>query len=80
MKKLDLGFRSATKNTTHHLQLKYVKDELDVDVIKEAMNQIAELGIFSNKNGEAIYAKPVSASYVDTTEEVLFSEDMNENA
>ena len=35
MKKLNLGFRSATKNTMHHLQLNYVKTELEAETVEE---------------------------------------------
>ena len=35
MKKLNLGFRSATKNTMHHLQLNYVKTELEAEPLKK---------------------------------------------
>lgn len=77
MKKLTLGFRSATKNTAHRLQLNYVKAELEADMVKQYMQQIATLGIFSDKDGEATYATPVSASYVDTEEKVVFAEKQN---
>lgn len=72
MKKLDLGFRSATKHTTHHLRISYVKDELKAENIKKYMDEIAALGIFADQNGELIYATPVSASYIDTDERVVF--------
>lgn len=78
MKKLDLGFRSSTKHTTHHLQVKYVKEELDAKEIRKAMESIAELGIFADKKGDLIYATPVSASYVDTNEEVVFDDTVSE--
>ena len=74
MKKLNLGFRSATKNTVHHLQLNYVKTELDAEALKKYMMQISTLRIFSDKNGEAVFATPVSASYVETEEKVVFAE------
>ena len=53
MKKLNLGFRSATKNTMHHLQLNYVKTELEAEPLKKYMAQIAALGIFSNQEHNA---------------------------
>lgn len=74
MKKLDLGFRSATKNTVHHLQLNYVKAELGEEDLRKYMGQIAALAIFNDKTGDATYATPVSASYVDTEEKVVFAE------
>ena len=70
MKKLNLGFRSATKNTMHHLQLNYVKTELEAEPLKKYMAQIAALGIFSDKS----VATPASASYIDTEEKVVFAE------
>lgn len=77
MKKLTLGFRSATKNTAHRLQLNYVTAELEADAVKQCMEQISALGIFNDKDGEAAYATPVSASYVNTEEKVLFTEKQN---
>lgn len=74
MKKLNLGFRSATKNTVHRLQLSYVKTDLDAETLKKCMAQIAALGIFSDKTGESVFATPISASYVDTEEKVVFAE------
>ena len=74
MKKLNLGFRSATKNTMHHLQLNYVKTELEAEPLKKYMAQIAALGIFSDKSGEMVFATPASASYIDTEEKVVFAE------
>lgn len=74
MKKLNLGFRSATKNTMHRLQLNYVKTELEAEPLKKSMEQIAALGIFSDKTGEMVFATPVSASYVDAEEKVVFAE------
>lgn len=77
MKKLDLGFRSSTRQTTHHLQLSYVQKELSPEEVRKYMEQISTLGVFSDKYGDLIYATPVSASYIDTEEKVLFDDSKN---
>ncbi|KRL87329.1 DUF2922 domain-containing protein [Ligilactobacillus apodemi] len=75
MKKLDLGFRSATKGSMHHLQLKFINSELDDATVKKAMQELAALKMFTDKNGDLVYGIPVSATYVDTTDKVLFNDD-----
>lgn len=77
MKKLDLGFRSSTRRTIHHLQLSYVQKELSPEEVRKYMEQISTLGVFSDKYGDLIYATPVSASYIDTEEKVLFDDSKN---
>lgn len=74
MKLLNMEFYSANKQSTHRLQVKAVNNELDADSIRKAMDQIAGLGIFADKTGDLVYAKPVSASYIDTNEKVVFDE------
>ncbi|GBG95781.1 hypothetical protein LFYK43_22400 [Ligilactobacillus salitolerans] len=74
MKSLDLAFRSAIGGAVHHLKLKYVNTDLDADTVKAAMQQIADAGIFVDKNGDQIYAKPISATYEDEQDQVLFDE------
>lgn len=75
MKMLDLGFRSKVSGTIHHLKLKYVNTNLDADSIKKTMQDIAALDMFINKKGELIYSTPISAKYVETTEDVVFDDE-----
>lgn len=75
MKILDLGFRSSVKGNVHHLKLNYVDSNLDKDTVKTAMQQLAALNMFADKNGEQIYATPISATYIDEQESPLFDED-----
>lgn len=77
MKILDLGFRSSVKGSVHHLKLNYVDSELDKAAVQQAMQKIAGLNMFADKSGDQIYAKPVSASYIDEQETVLFDEDQD---
>lgn len=71
MKHLDLLFLNA-KNATHHFVLKDVAVELDAPTLKRLMQQLADLKLFSDKNG-FICVTPVSASYLTTTTKTVFS-------
>ena len=39
------------------------------------MDQLSTINAFTNKEGENIYATPVSAKYVDTVSTVLFNDE-----
>lgn len=71
MKALSLSFKGSL-GKTHSLKLNYANNNLDADTVKAAMNQMVTLNLFS-KDGENLYAKPVSAKYVETTETPLFT-------
>ncbi len=75
MKSLDLAFRSSIGGVIHHIKLKYVNTDLDSATVKKAMQQIADAAIFVDKNGEQMYAKPVSATYQNEQDDVLFAEE-----
>ncbi|AUJ29515.1 MAG: DUF2922 domain-containing protein [Liquorilactobacillus hordei] len=72
MKQLDMVFGSQSGKTKNHFRLSYANNDLDKEVIKKAMNDLAELGIFVNKNGEELYTTPISAKYVETTNTPIF--------
>lgn len=74
MKTLDLIFRAANGGT-HHLKLADVQTELEADKVQEVMQQISAAGIFVDKNGVALYAQPISAVYIETQEDMLFTEE-----
>ena len=71
MKSLNLAFKgSLGKN--HSLKLAYANDGLDSATIKSAMDQFAEVKMFTSE-GENIYATPVSAKYVETITTPVFT-------
>lgn len=74
MRSLDLAFRSSLAGTVHHLKLNYVNTDLDAETVKAAMQQIADAGLFVDKKGDQIYAKPVSATYQTEQDNVLFED------
>ncbi len=69
MKVLDLVFKSNL-NKIHTLKLNYVNESLDEATVKAAMQAIADAKLF-DKQGEELYAVPVSAKYVTTTDDVI---------
>ena len=71
MKSLNLTFKGSL-GKTHSLKLAYANDGLDKKIIKDAMDQLAELQIFST-NGEKLYETPVAAKYVETITTPVFS-------
>lgn len=73
MKSLNLTFKSNV-NKKHLLKLSYADQNLTEETVRQAMNQIAEAGIFT-KGDEVLYATPVSAKYVDTVSTVLFNDE-----
>lgn len=73
MKTLSLTFKGSL-GKTHVLKLNYAKDGLDKDTMLKQMVALAKSGAFV-KDGEHIYATPVSAKYIKTTEEIIVSKD-----
>lgn len=71
MKSLNLTFKSNL-GKTHVMKLNYAKTELDEATVKAAMNNLANMHIF-NKDGEDIYAQPVSAKYSETVSTPIFT-------
>ncbi|SFV41390.1 DUF2922 domain-containing protein [Ligilactobacillus acidipiscis] len=74
MKSIDLVFRSNINGGLRHLKLTDVKSDLDAQTVKNMMQQIIDAKIFVDKNAELLYAKPVSAVYIDEQDHVLFEE------
>lgn len=74
MKSIDLEFRSDINGGLRHLKLANVKSDLDAETVKSIMQQIIDSRIFVDKNAELLYAKPVSAVYIDEQDHVLFEE------
>lgn len=73
MKTLSLTFKGSL-GKTHVLKLNYAKDGLDKDTMLKQMTALAKSDLFS-KDGERIYATPVSAKYIKTTEEIIVSKE-----
>lgn len=74
MKSIDLVFRSDINGGLRHLKLADVKSDLNAQAVKAIMQQIIDSKIFVDKNAQLLYAKAVSAVYVDEQEHVLFEE------
>ena len=71
MKTLNLTFKGSL-GKTHTLKLKYASDGLSKEQVQAAMDKIAAAKLFI-KDGEILYAVPVSAKYVTTTEDVVIA-------
>ena len=69
MKTLNLTFKGSL-GKTHVMKLHYASDQLDAKTVQAAMDQIANAHLFA-KDGEELYATPVSAKYVTTTDDWL---------
>lgn len=74
MKNIDLIFRSNINGGLRHLKMTDVKSDLDAATVKDIMQQIIDSKIFVDKNAQLLYAKVVSAVYIDEQEHVLFEE------
>lgn len=72
MKKLSLGFHSSTQKALHRIQLNYVENELELETVKQAMQEIAALQLFVDKEGQPLLETPASAAYVTTSTKPLF--------
>ena len=68
MKTLNLTFKGSL-GKPHTMKLKYANANLDEATVRAAMDQISKTKLFVNKDGEELYATPVSAKYVMTTDE-----------
>lgn len=73
MKSLNLTYKGSL-GKTHLLKLNYVKDGLTKEQIAQQMEALSNSQLFT-KDGEQLYAQPVSAKYVTTTEEVILNKD-----
>ncbi len=69
---LNLGFKAAD-GKHHTLKLNNVSTNLDEGKLREAMNKLVELDIFQDKFGTKLYAEAVSAKYVDTETQTVFT-------
>ena len=71
---LNLGFKAADgKHHTIILKLNNVSTNLDEGKLREAMNKLVELDMFQDKFGTKLYAEAVSAKYVDTETQTVFT-------
>ena len=77
MKTLNLTFKS-NRGKKHLLKLSYASENLSAETVRQAMDQLSTINAFTNKEGENIYATPVSAKYVDTVSTVLFNDERPE--
>ena len=59
MKKLDLIFLSTAKHATHHMQFNFVDTDLDTEKVKQAMQQLADLKLFVDKDKHPLYEVPM---------------------
>lgn len=73
MKTLNLTFKSSLVKK-HLLKLSYANDQLDAQTVRQAMEQLSASHVFA-KDGEELYATPLSAKYVDTIPTVLFNDE-----
>ncbi|KRL04495.1 DUF2922 domain-containing protein [Liquorilactobacillus oeni] len=74
MKQLDLVFNVAGSKTKSHFRLQYANTALDKAAVQKAMDDIAALSIFVNKEGAPLYDTPVSAKYVESVETPIIEE------
>ena len=70
MKKLELTFKSEN-GKNKNLGFNYVEGDLSADKVMPAMQRLAELNLFRDKDG-SLYQEPVAAKIIDTTNQVLF--------
>ncbi|CAI3329027.1 hypothetical protein CIRMBP1312_00460 [Enterococcus cecorum] len=73
MKKLYLTFENENGKKTS-ITPKVFAENLETDVVRQAMDEMAGLGIF-HKDEYGLYAKVAGARYVETIETPLFSVD-----
>lgn len=74
MKTLNLTFKGSL-GKKHLLKLSYASESLSAETVRQAMDQLSSAGAFTGKDGENIYATPISAKYVDTVSTVLFNDE-----
>ncbi|GAT90324.1 DUF2922 domain-containing protein [Apilactobacillus kunkeei] len=77
MKKLELTFKSEN-GKNKNLGFNYVEGDLSTDKVMPAMQRLAELNLFRDKDG-SLYQEPVAAKIVDTTNQVLFDKRIKTN-
>ncbi|KOY79699.1 DUF2922 domain-containing protein [Apilactobacillus kunkeei] len=77
MKKLELTFKSEN-GKNKNLGFNYVEGDLSADKVMPAMQRLAELKLFRDKDG-ILYQEPVAAKIVDTTNQVLFDKRIKTN-
>lgn len=73
MKKLYLTFENENGKKTS-ITPKVFAENLEADVVRQAMDEMAGLGIF-HKDEYGLYTKVTGARYVETIETPLFSVD-----
>lgn len=73
MKSLNLIYKGSL-GKTHQLKLNYVKEGLTKDEIMTQMKALAGSKLFA-KDGEQLYAQPIAAKYITTTEETVVKKD-----
>lgn len=72
MQSLNLVFKGSL-GKTHTLKLNYAKGDLSEDVIRQAMTKLSQTKAFVTDD-EELYATPVAAKYVTTTEKYVFND------
>lgn len=72
MKVLHLVFKGSL-GKRHTIKVPYAVDGLTAETVKGVMDKIVATKLFA-KDGEELYAFPVSAKYVTTTEEAVLEE------
>lgn len=70
MKSLQLRFKTADGHNKN-LVLSYVKEDLDPETVKTAMNKISASKLFE-KSTVQLYQEVVGAKYVERTESQVF--------
>ncbi|WP_281165669.1 DUF2922 domain-containing protein [Liquorilactobacillus sicerae] len=68
MKQLNLIFSDQTGKNKNTFRLTYANETLDQTTVAKAMNDLAALNLFIDKDGQLMYVKPISAKYVETVE------------
>lgn len=68
MKQLNLVFTDQSGKTKSTFRVTYAAESLEKTVVEQAMNDLAALDLFINKEGQPLYVNPISAKYVETTE------------
>ncbi|KRM89545.1 DUF2922 domain-containing protein [Liquorilactobacillus vini] len=74
MKQLNLVFSDQTGKNKNTFRLTYANETLDQATVAKAMNDLAALNLFIDKDGQLMYVKPISAKYVETVETPIITE------
>lgn len=76
MKTLNLSFKGSL-GKGHTLKLNYASENLDEQVIRDAMDKIVSSQLIQ-KDDDLLYVRPSGAKYVTTTDQVIFAESNNQ--